>query len=279
MKVVYSPDSQMRKPGLLLRSMWRDLLGSRELAWRLFVRDVTAKYRQSMLGVLWAFLPPIATGLVFIVLQSKKIVDFGRTDVPYPVYVLIGTIFWQLFTESLNAPLQIVRNSRNMLAKINFPREALIVSAFYEMLFNLGIKTIILLAVLLIFRVQVSWEVIFVPAALVMIILLGLTIGLFLTPVGLLYTDISSGLALLTQFWFFVTPVIYPPPQTFPFSLINTLNPVSPLLVGARDLLTKGILMNAPSFFAICGFTFVGLLVAWFIFHVSIPIIVERMSS
>jgi ABC-type polysaccharide/polyol phosphate export systems, permease component len=243
------------------------------------VRDVTAKYRQSILGVLWAFLPPVATGLVFIILQSKKIVDFGKTDIPYPVYAITGTIFWQLFTESLNAPLQMVKESKNMLAKINFPHEALIVSAFYQMLFSLGIKMIILLIVLLVFRIHLSWGVIFFPAAVVMIIFLGLTIGLFLTPAGILYTDISSGLTVMTQFWFFVTPVIYPPPQTFPYSLVNTLNPVSPILIGARDLLTKGVLMNAPWFFGICGFTLLGLLVAWLIFHVSIPIIIERMSS
>ena len=243
------------------------------------MRDTAAKYRQSILGIFWAFLPPVATGLVFIILQSKKIVDFGTTDVPYPVYALTGTIFWQLFTESLNAPLMIVRDSRNMLAKINFPHEALIVSAFYQMLFSLGIKMIILLIVLLVFRIHLSWGVIFASGAAVMIILLGLTIGLFLTPAGILYSDISSGLTVMAQFWFFVTPVIYLPPQTFPYSLINTLNPVSPVLIGTRDLLTKGVLTNAPWFFGICGFTLLGLLAAWLIFHISIPIIIERMSS
>ena len=66
--VVYTPESQLRRPGVLLRSMWRDLKASRELAWRLFVRDTSARYRQSLLGVLWAFVPPIVTGVVFIVL-------------------------------------------------------------------------------------------------------------------------------------------------------------------------------------------------------------------
>ena len=102
--VVYETTSQIRTPGLLLRSMWQDVKASRELSWRLFVRDLSAQYRQSLLGVFWAFVPPIITSVIFIVLQSRNIVNFGETDIPYPVYVLVGTILWQLFTESLNAP-------------------------------------------------------------------------------------------------------------------------------------------------------------------------------
>ena len=141
--VVYTPESQMRSPGRLVRSMWQDLKASRELAWRLFVRDISALYRQSLLGVFWAFLPPIVMGLAFIILQSKKVVNFGETDIPYPVFVLVGTTLWQVFTESLNAPLKSVTTAKPMLAKINFPREALIVSAFYQVLFNLLIKSLV----------------------------------------------------------------------------------------------------------------------------------------
>jgi lipopolysaccharide transport system permease protein len=129
-EVIYTPESQMRTPGRLLRSMWQDLKASKELSWRLFIRDIFAQYRQSLLGIFWAFLPPIVMGLVFIILRSKNVVNFGETDIPYPVFALVGTTLWQVFTESLNAPLKSVTMARPMLAKINFPREALIVSAF-----------------------------------------------------------------------------------------------------------------------------------------------------
>ncbi len=75
-KIIYTPESKMRSPVRLLVAMWHDLIASRELAWRLFIRDISAQYRQSYLGIFWAFLPPIATGLVFIILQSKKVVNF-----------------------------------------------------------------------------------------------------------------------------------------------------------------------------------------------------------
>lgn len=278
-KIVYSPESQIRTPRLLLIQMWQDLKASRELAWRLFVRDLSAQYRQSLLGILWAFFPPIATGLVFIILQSKKVVNFGETDIPYSVYVLIGTTLWQIFVESLNAPLKSVIQAKSMLAKINFPREALIVSAFYQTVFGLLIKSVIIGGILMIFRVELTWGILLVPFAIFMLILHGMLIGLLLTPIGALYTDIQLSLVMITQFWFFVTPVVYPVPQTFPYSLIASLNPVTPLLIGARDLLTKGTLDNVIPFAVIGGLTLAALMAIWVFYRLALPIVIERMSS
>lgn len=278
-RVVYTPESQLRSPGRFLLSMWQDIKASRELAWRLFVRDMSARYRQSFLGVFWAFLPPILTGMVFIILQSKNVVNFGETDVPYPVFVLVGTILWQIFTESLNAPLKITISAKQMLAKINFPREALIAAAFYEILFNLLIKSIVLAGIFIFFKVQVTWGLLLAPMAMLMLIFLGMTIGLFITPFGVLYSDVSSALIIVIQLLFFITPVVYPPPQSFPYSLVATLNPVSPILIGARDLLTKGTMTNIEPFLIVSGLTFIALFISWIIYRLAFPIIIERMNA
>lgn len=276
---VYTAESQMRSPIKLVKAMWNDLKDSRELAWRLFVRDVSARYRQSYLGVFWAFLPALLSGLVFIILQAENVVNFGKVEIPYPVFAIIGTTLWQIFSESINAPLKAVQNGKSMLAKINFPREALIVAACYEVLFSVVIKSIVILAVILYFKMPLAVGMIFSIPAVLALILLGMTLGLFLTPIGMLYSDIGSALGVIIQFWFFVTPVVYPPPQSFPYSLIATLNPVSALLVGARDLMTKGVLTDAPFFMTISACSLIGLLFAWIIYRVTMPIIIERMSS
>ena len=276
---VYSPESQMRSPVKLLKSMFHDLKESRELAWRLFVRDTSARYRQSVLGILWAFLPPLLSGMVFIILQSRSVLNLGKTDIPYPLFVLVGTTLWQVFTESVNAPLKAVQSAKAMLAKINFPREALILSAFYDILFSLAIKSVILAAVLIYFKVTVSAGMLLALPAILMLILLGMAIGLLLTPIGMLYTDVGSALTVFIQFWFFVTPVVYPPPTSFPFNLIVKMNPVSPLLVGARDLLTLGTLKTPEMFLLVSGFSLVGMFFAWVLYRLALPIIIERMSS
>jgi lipopolysaccharide transport system permease protein len=276
---VYTPESQIRSPVRLAKAMWHDLKDSRELAWRLFVRDFSARYRQSFLGVFWAFLPALLSGLVFIILQAKNVVNFGKVDIPYPVFAIIGTTLWQIFTESINAPLKAVQSGKSMLAKINFPREALIVAALYEMLFSVAIKSVVILAVMLFFKMPLGPGLIYSIPAVLALILLGMALGLFLTPIGMLYSDIGSALTVFIQFWFFVTPVVYPPSQSFPYSLIATLNPVSPLLIGARDLMTKGIIINVSPFIIISSCSVIGLFVAWITYRVAMPIIIERMSS
>ena len=166
-----------------------------------------------------------------------------------------------------------------MLAKIKFPYEALILGAFYTILFNFLIKSIVLIGILLFFKVKITLGLLLVPMAIFMLILLGITIGLFLTPLGMLYTDIASGLPVVVQLWFFLSPVVYPPPQSFPFSLMTTLNPVSPILVGARDLVTKGFITNLYPFLIVSGLTIIALSITWILYRISLPIIIERMSA
>jgi lipopolysaccharide transport system permease protein len=276
---VYTSESQLRSPGLLLRSMWQDLVASRELSWRLFMRDLSAQYRQSFFGIVWAFVPPIVTSIIFIFLQSRNIVNFGETDIPYPVYVLISVVLWQLFAESLNAPLKSVTAAKPLLAKINFPRESLIISAFYMVLFNMLIKGLIIAVVFVAFDLIPTIGLLFAPIAVLMLSLLGFAIGMALTPVGMLYTDIGTAIPIFIQLFFFVTPVVYPPPEEFPFSLIAVLNPVSPLLIAARDLITVGTISNPVAFTVISVLTLVLLMVTWVTYRLSLPIIIERMSA
>ncbi len=278
-EVVYTPESQLRRPRQLLRSMWQDLLASRELAWRLIVRDISAQYRQSFLGLFWAFLPPLATALVFVVLNNRKVINIGETNIPYPAFAMFGTVLWQIFVDSLNAPLKAVTASKPMLAKINFPKEAIILSGMGQALFNLGIKLLILIVVFVIYELPLGWGTALSLLAMLDLMLLGITLGLLITPVGVLYTDIAQGLVLVTGLWFFITPVVYPPPTSLPFSLLAILNPVSPVLVGARDLATEGVLNNAIPFFVVTSIMLVVLFVTWVVYRLAVPILVERMSA
>ena len=91
-EVEYSAESALRHPGALAAAMWRDLKSSRELAWRLLVRNISAQYRQSIFGYLWAFLPPIATTATFLFLNAQGIMKVGETGIPYPAYVLVGSV-------------------------------------------------------------------------------------------------------------------------------------------------------------------------------------------
>lgn len=276
---VYTPDSSLASPGKMLRDMARDLLASRELAWRLAVRDISAQYRQAFLGILWAFILPLANTLVWIFLSGSGVVKVTDTPLPYPVYVFSGTMLWAILMDAINAPLQQTMAAKAMLAKLNFPRESLVLSGIYQTLFNAAIKIALLLAVLPFLGVDLGWNLLLFPIALLSLILVGTAIGLMLTPVGVLYTDIGKGLPLLMQFLMYLTPVVFAMPKEGLAATLFTINPLTPIILTARDWLT-GLPAEHLIGFVVVNLSALGLLAAvWIVFRLAMPILIERMSA
>lgn len=274
-----TPESRVRHPIQLVKEMIRDLLASRELAWQLLVRDIKAQYRQSVLGFFWAFVPSIVTTVALLVAKDVGAINVGKTSIPYPAYVMFSMALWQTFVEALNGPVAAVGEAKPMLAKINFPREALILAKIAEVLFNFGIKLILIVGLFLWFSIPISWTVILAPVALIHLIGLGTAIGLWLSPLGALYQDISRAIPLIMTPWLLLTPVIYPPPTTGWFSVLVNLNPVTPLLVTLRDLVTIGVVSDALGFWLASGLMLVLLISGWIFYRLAMPFVIERMSS
>jgi lipopolysaccharide transport system permease protein len=260
--------------------MGSDLLASRQLAWQLFVRDLKAKYRQSLLGLTWAFFPPIITAIGLTLAKNAAIFTIESTDLPYPLYVIFSMALWQTFVESLQGPLQSLQQSRMMLAKINFPREALVLAKVVEVCFNLCVKLLLIIVLFTIFQTPFTWKIILVPLGLAHLIVLGMAIGMLIAPLGFLYQDFAKTLNYLTGFWLFLTPVVYPVPKSHEFfSYLVHWNPVTPLLVTTRELATTGIVSNEAGFWFVSLFALIGLFFAWLVYRLSMPFIVERMSA
>jgi homopolymeric O-antigen transport system permease protein len=276
---VYTPESSIRHPGRLFFEMFKDLFAGRELSWRLAVRDISAQYRQTALGLLWAFIMPLAHTLIWIFLSSSGIVTIRDTALPYPIYVFTGTMIWAIFMDSVNAPLQQTTANKQMLAKINFPREALVVSGIYQTIFNGAIKIIFLLLVLIIFKIYPGWRLIFFPLGILSLILTGTAFGLLLTPVGMLYTDIGRGIPLAMQFLMYLCPVVFPMPPEGWAAVLFRSNPMTPLIMTTRDWLTGIPPEYLSSFSLINLFIIVLLLAVWVIYRAAMPILIERMSA
>jgi lipopolysaccharide transport system permease protein len=278
-EVVYTSDSPLRRPGQLLYDMCKDISESRELALRLFLRNIRSKYRQTMFGYVWAFLPPVFTTLVFVFLNSQKIINVGDTEIPYPAYVLIGTLLWQGFADALNSPLRAMNESKSFLIKINFPREALILAGVGEVLFNFTIRLVLFLAVFLWYRLSLPLSILLAPVGILALIAFGLMFGLLLAPLGMLYQDLEKALPLITTVWLLLTPVVYPPLTNWPASLLSSLNPVSPLLVTTREMLTQGSFSQVTGFMVVSSTTCILLFLVWVLYRLALPHLIERMGA
>ncbi|PWJ43314.1 ABC transporter permease [Sediminitomix flava] len=276
---IYSPESAAKHPLKLIREIFNDFIEGRELAWRLFIRNTKAMYRQSILGLTWAFIPPLITALVWIFLNGQKVFKVDAPPVPYPVFVMTGTILWSLFTESLLKPLQIVAASKAMLVKINFPREALLLTGIYEVLFSFLIKTVLLIGVMIWFSVIPTASIFLVPFGVLMLMLLGYSIGVLLTPLGLLYGDVQRALQPLIQFGFYLTPIIYPVNKDGLMGVVTKVNPVVPLLETTRLWLSKGFVSDLDGFYVVSILVFFLAFISIVLYKLAMPHIIERVGS
>lgn len=232
-----------------------------------------------MLGYVWAFVPPLVTCATFILLASQNVIRVGETGIPYPAFILVGTVLWQLFLESVNGPLKSVLGAKAMLTKINFPREALILASVAEVLFNFLIRLTLLVPVLLFYSIPIGPSVLLAPLGIAALLLLGLSIGLLITPVGLLYGDVGRAVTALGTFWMLLTPVVYPPPTEGAGAFLLWLNPVSSILSTTREWMTSQPVTAPVAFAMVTLLAAAALFLGWVLYRISMPILIERMGD
>jgi lipopolysaccharide transport system permease protein len=277
-EVVYLPKPQLREPLALLRGLARDFVGSRHLAFRLLLRTLRSQYRQSWLGYFWIAIAPIAATGVLLFLNRQNIFQTVETTIPYGLYVFAGFLFWQIFTDSYQRPIQWLSTYRFVMGRVNFPREALILGALCEVLIQAGIRISMLVFVLLWFGREIGVTFLFAPLAVFVLIGFGLVVGLILAPIGLLYGDVERGMNLVMVFWFTMTPVVYSPPASWPASLLNQVNPVTPLIVTARELVFGTGLTQWNLFLVVSALVIATLFVGSLFLRLALPHLVERVS-
>lgn len=271
-ETVYIAGSELRRPRHFLATAMADLKRSGWTAWRLFGSNLRVRYRKAWLGYLWLILPAFGTAAICTLIQRRNIVAIAPTELPYPVFVLAGMIFWQLFLEALHAPLQQLTANRQIVTRSRVPHEAIILAGVAEAILNCAARFVVLLAALAVFAIYPAPSMLLIPLGMAALTLLGLAIGMLLAPAGLLYDDVNRALTLITGFWLFLTPVLYP----LPADGLLRLNPVAPLLETTRSWLTGGGI--EPGFWAVSAISLAGLILAWLLYRLARPHVVGRLG-
>lgn len=213
---------------------YRDLL----IAWT--TRILRARYQQSILGGLWAIAQPVATVIILTTVFSRFLrVDTG--DVPYLVFSYSALVPWLLFSTSVTDMTEAVVSNMNLVGKIYFPRDLLVVATLLARLVDFAIAYSLVLVLMLYFRLPVQWSALCLPVILVIQLLLALGLGLLGAALNVFYRDIKHILTLVLQLWFYATPIIYPvtlvPENLRPFYY---LNPMAGIVDAYRAVLLRG---------------------------------------
>jgi lipopolysaccharide transport system permease protein len=205
------------------------------------INDFRTRLAHTRFGVAWVVLQPLAQVFIFATILSNVLgarLSGSQNKYAYVVYLMAGTACWSLFTDIVQRCMTVFMDNGNLLKKIQFPRIALpSVVVGIASVNNLAYLAIVL-AVLPVFAVYPSVHYLWMPLLMVMTISLAAGIGLFLGTLNVFARDIGQVVSVLIQFWFWMTPIVYPvsivPPA---FRSTLALNPVLPLVVGYQNVL------------------------------------------
>ena len=216
---------------------FRDLWAYRELLYFLTWRDVKVRYKQTVLGVLWVVMQPLLTTLIFTIFLGM-LARVPSGGVPYPLLVYAGLLPWTFFSSSVTSSGNSLVSSANLITKVYFPRLIVPMAAIGARLVDFGIAFLILVALMIYYRVGLTWNVLALPALVVLTTLLALGLGLFISALNVRYRDVSMALPVLMQLWMFVSPVLYPlglVPERW--RMLYSLNPLVGVIAGFRSAL------------------------------------------
>jgi len=229
------------EPGLSERHYWRDIWRYRELFFVLAWRDVSVRYKQTVIGLAWALIQPLLTMVVFTVIFGKvaKLPTEGLA--PYALLVYAGLLPWQFFASSLSGASNSISGNANLIGKVYFPRlivpSAAIVVSFVDFL----ISFVILIGLMIWYQFMPGWQILTLPLFVIMAFLASIGPGLWITSLNVKYRDFRYIIPFMVQFGLYVSPVGFSSavvPEEW--RLLYSLNPVVGVIDGFRWAILGG---------------------------------------
>lgn len=219
----------------------------RELLWNLAHREITQRYKQSILGYAWVIINPLAQLMVMSFVFST-ILRVDSLGVPFIIFLSVALLPWNLFTQSLVSSTSALVGNSNLITKIYFPREILIYATIIAKLVDFFYSCIVLIAFFIIFRTSLSIHILWIPFILLIQLIFTMGLSLLLAAFNLFYRDIQYLLSLILMIWMYLTPIMYPvemlPPQ---YRFIFMLNPMAVIVNAYRQVMLSGAGPNLNS--------------------------------
>ncbi len=274
----YEPDNSLKKGYLhIFTEILREFKQNRWLIYQLFKRDFVTMYKQSFVGVLWAFIIPIASVGTFIVLNRSGVFSIGDIDVPYPIYAILGMTFWQLFSTGLIAGSDSLVKAGPMIGRINFSKKALVIASIGRAIISFLIQMSLVAILFGCYRITPSVETILLPVTISVIVLFTLGLGFILSLINGVIRDIGNVLPIFMTFLMFLTPILYANPEVGILASITRYNPLYYMISACRDLVLTGNVPLSRGYLATSAASIVVFIMCLIAFHLTETRITERV--
>ena len=214
-----------------------DVWAHRELLYFLVWRDLKVRYKQTALGVAWVLLQPLFMTLIFTAVFGN-LVRVPSSSIPYTLFAYSGLTFWLFFSSAVSVTGNCLVANANLITKVYFPRLIIPVAAIMARLVDLGISLVILFGLMVFYHVGITSHLLMLPVMILLVSLLALGFGLWMSAVNVKYRDVGLALPVLIQLWMFVCPIVYPITQVpEKWRFVYSLNPLVGIIDGSRAAL------------------------------------------
>jgi len=237
------PVSEIRPPSLLGINLFANLTKLaqyRDLIWTLSIHRIKVRYKQSVLGVLWAVLQPISMMLIFTFIFSF-IARMPSEGLPYAIFAYTALLPWNYFSNSVSNATNSLVSHAQFVTKVYFPREILPISYIVAALFDFSVACILLAGFMVYYHVPLTINVLYAIPIVVVVSCFALAISFFLSATQVRFRDVGVAVPLLLQVWLFATPVVYPlsaVPQRW--RTLYLLNPMVGIIENFRQVVLMG---------------------------------------
>lgn len=245
--------------------MVRELVESRELLWSLVRRDLTLRYKHTVLGFGWAVFIPVVHTVVFTVVFTRVVsLDTG---VPYPVYAYAGLLPWNLFASALRFSAVSLTANAALVTKVAFPREVLPLSAVLVAVVDFGVAATVLGGLMVWYGSTTTWTALWLPVVLLVEVMFTAGLALLAAMAHLYWRDVKYVFEVVLLVAMFGTSVVYPV-ERFGGRLatVLALNPMTPIIESYRAVLLHGEVPGA-AFAAAAVVAFATFAGGWLVFH------------
>lgn len=274
----YEPDNSLKKGYLLIFSeIYNDIKKNRWLTYQLFKRDFFTLYKQTYMGIVWTLIIPVVSIVIFVILNSSGVFSAGNINTPYPVFAVMGMMFWQIFSGVLISASNSLANAGPTIVKINFSKKSLVIASLGKALLSFFIQFILLIILFFIFKTSPGPEIILMPVFMLPVLALALGLGFISSLFNAIVRDVGNMLSILVTFLMFLTPVFYAKPSEGLLSFITQYNILYYLVSIPRDVILSKTISGLGGFLISSLVSFAVLIVCLVVFHLTETRISERV--
>jgi len=228
-----------------------ELWAFRDLMLFMTWRDITVRYKQTLLGVAWAIIQPFFSMIVFS-LFFGRLAKVPSDGIPYPIFSYAALLPWQYFSSALSSSANSLVGSSAIISKTYFPRMIIPLAAIITPLFDFFIAFLFLLLMMVFYHITPTWNVLWLPFLLMLASITALGVGFWLSAMNVRYRDVRYAIGFLMQLWMFASPVVYSTTLVpSGWRVLYGLNPMSGVISGFRWALLGT--NTAPDFMTIAS--------------------------